>query len=552
MPRVVVVSKPLALLATASITLVSCGAPAALVSSERSDEIAELSVADDPFAPTTPTNVDDEPVDPADPDDPGTTVAEPPSTQPIEPVVLDPNAIDFGDNKPERSYDDFLLAALGDINVWLAEEFPEAFDIPWEPLEGKVYAGYPERADALPGCGEPRTEYRDLQQFVAFYCPVGDFIVYDDGDEPIVFADGTTLEPILFSLAEEFGPATIGIVLAHEYGHAIQRRTGALDRNLPTVTTEQQADCIAGAWAGRASAGLSPGVPFSDADIRAGLISMITVQDPVGIDPTAAGGHGSGFDRVGAFQVGFRSGLDRCAELIDDPLPITPLSFIGDRDAQSGGNAPFGFSEENSELFSFLVPDLNLLYDNDLDVAFPNFEQLELVPTQSPSEVACNDPVGAYANGIVLCVESNTAFLNEPVARQLYLDFGDFGPGYLLGITWAEAAQISANSSLTGEARQLRNDCLTGNWVRTVIPDLDANGNLIIVTDPTTGLNSIQLPAPRDPGRTSSISPNDLTEAIQTAILIGDTTQDANVNGSAFEKIDAFRQGTLNGLPACT
>lgn len=537
--------KRLALLASASLLLAACGAPASLVSSERSDEIRPTSLDDDPFEPTTPTEIDDD-TDPDDPDDPVTTTA-------IEPVVVDPDAIDFGDNKPDREYDDFLLAAISDIDAWFSEEFPNAFGMPWEPLEGKVYAGYPERTEPLPGCGEPVTRYEDLQQFVAFYCPVGDdFIVYDDGDEPIEFADGTVLDPILFSLAAEFGPATIGIVLAHEYGHAVQQRTGALDRNLPTVTTEQQADCIAGAWAGRAASGLAPGVPFSDADIRAGLISMITVQDPVGTDPTAPGGHGSGFDRVGAFQVGFRDGLARCAELIDDPLPITPLQFLGEQDFQSGGNATFGFDEDNAELFSFLVPDLNLLYDNDLDVAFPNFEQLTLIPTQTIDEVACSDPVGSYADGIVLCTETATAYLNEPVARQLYDDFGDFGPGYILGVAWAEAAQISANSTATGEERQLRNDCLTGNWVRTVIPELDANGDLIIVTDPTTGLGSIQLPEPRDPGRTASISPNDLTEAIQTAIIIGDISQDENVNGSAFEKIDAFRQGILNGITACT
>ncbi|BAN03392.1 neutral zinc metallopeptidase [Ilumatobacter coccineus] len=542
--------KRLALIASATLVLAACGAPASLVSSERSDEIRPTALNDDPFEPTTPTEVEVDVT--TDPDDPDTAQTDPSTTTVTEPIVVDPDAIDFGADKPERSYDDFLLAAVSDIDAWFTEEFPDAFGIAWEPLEGSVYAGYPERTDALPGCGEAVTRYEDLQQFVAFYCPVGDFIVYDDGDEPIRFADGTTLDPILFSLAAEFGPATIGIVLAHEYGHAVQQRTGALDRNLATVTTEQQADCIAGAWAGRAASGLAPGVPFTDADIRAGLISMITVQDPVGTDPTAPGGHGSGFDRVGAFQVGFRDGLARCAELIDDPLPITPLQFLGEQDFQSGGNATFGFDEANAELFSFLVPDLNLLYDNDLDVAFPNFEQLELVPTQTEAEVVCANPVGVYDDGIVLCLESNTAFLNEPVARQLYDDFGDFGPGYILGIAWAEAAQISANSTATGEERQLRNDCLTGNWVRTVIPELDANGNLVIVTDPTTGENRILLPEPRDPGRTASISPNDLTEAIQTAILIGDLSQDENINGSAFEKIDAFRQGILNGITACT
>ena len=119
--------------------------------------------------------------------------------------------------------------------------------------------------------------------------------------------------------------------------------------------------------------------------------------------------------------------------------------------------------------------------------------------------------------------------------RQLYDDLGDFAPGYLLGVIWAEHAQITSGSTLRGEERQLRNDCLVGAWVRTVTPD------------PTTGA----LPEPRDPDREASISPNDLTEAIQTAITIGDPTSTTDVLGSPFEKIDAFRRGALGGIDAC-
>lgn len=564
-------ARRLAVITAIVLACAACATTEQVVSVERADRTVtgDTGESGDLFDEATPTRVDEPPTDDTLPstDDPGSTDApptpdDPSSTDPelpdepavtnaVDPVVTDPDAIDFGADKPERPYDDFLLAAVADIDAWFADEFPDAFGQEWEPLEGAVYAGYPERRDDLPGCGEATTSYEDLQQFVAFYCPFGDFIIYDDGDDPIRLPGGVEIPPILFTLAREFGPATIGIVLAHEYGHAVQLRTGTLERNLPTVTTEQQADCIAGAWAGRAAAGQAPGVPFDDSDVRAGLISMITVQDPVGVDPTGPGGHGSGFDRVGAFQVGFNDGLARCAELIDDPLPLTPLQFLGPSDFENQGNAPFGFDEDSGELFSFLVPDLNLLYDNDLDAEFPDFEPLQLTPTQSESEVDCADPIGDYATGIVLCAASGIVYLNEPIAFELYQDFGDFGPGYLLGITWAEAAQISAGSDLDGEQRALRNDCLTGNWVRTVTPELDENGDLIVVTDPDTGLSQVQLPEPRDPERGASISPNDLTEAIQTAILIGDEFTEDDVRGSAFEKIDAFRRGALDGLDAC-
>ena len=257
------------------------------------------------------------------------------------------------------------------------------------------------------------------------------------------------------------------------------------------------------------------------------------MQDPVGLDPNEPGGHGSGFDRVGAFQVGFQEGLVRCERLIDEPLPLTPLQFLSRDDILNEGNAPFGFGED--ELFGFLVPDLNLLYDNDRQGRFPDFTPLTLVSVQSVTEVECSSPFGLFELGVELCSATNTVYLNEPVSRQLYLELGDLAPGYLLGVVWAEHAQITSNSGLRGEERQLQNDCLVGAWIQTVTPD------------PATGA----LPEPRDPERGASISPNDLTEAIQTAIVIGDPTRATDVLGSPFEKIDSFRRGALGGIDAC-
>ncbi len=95
-------------------------------------------------------------------------------------------------------------------------------------------------------------------------------------------------------------------------------------------------------------------------------------------------------------------------------------------------------------------------------------------------------------------------------------------------------AERSIDSSLRGEERALLSDCLVGAWVETVIPGSDG------------------LPTePRAEGRTVTVSPGDLTEAIQTIILIGDVGSDDNVIGSAFEKTDAFRAGVLGGLDAC-
>ncbi len=58
-------------------------------------------------------------------------------------------------------------------------------------------------------------------------------------------------EDLLPELQSKFGDFVIPIVLAHEWGHAVQERSNFTAR---TVTKELQADCFAGGWAKHAQA----------------------------------------------------------------------------------------------------------------------------------------------------------------------------------------------------------------------------------------------------------------------------------------------------------
>ena len=492
-------------LATAGVVVLSACSATVEVTSERADPIG-APYADDPTMTAPPAG------------DPTPTPGSPAPAPPVPPSVdVDQAAINFGPNKPPRAYDDFLLAVMTDLELWWAQTYPEVYGEVFVPLEGDVYAAYPDRPDDIPGCGAPRTTYDDVAQYVAFYCGDGDFMVYDDGDEGL-----------LAELAREYGAATIGTVLAHEFAHAIQLRNGALDRALPTIITEQQADCFAGAWTGRASRGEAATLRFSDGDVRAGLIAMTKVSDPVGTDQFVPGGHGSGFDRVGAFQVGFNEGPARCSELLDDPLPLVPNEFTN-RDLGNGGNAAFGYGE--NDLIGFLPEDLNRYWVEELEIA--GLEPLDLVVLRSADDASCADLRGDLIRGTAWCASTNEVLFNEPAALELYRSLGDFAVGYLLGTAWSEATQEALRSDLTGEARALLNDCLTGGWVKTVTP-ID-----------------FVLPQPRLATRSARISAGDLDEAIQTVLVLGDTGIDDNVIGNAFEKIDAFRTGVINGTDAC-
>ena len=121
----------------------------------------------------------------------------------------------------------------------------------------------PRAHDADPGLrhATSRRPTRRSCDYSAFYCAQGDFMVYDDGEQGA-----------LVQLADELGPSILAVVLAHEFGHAVQSRAGELDRGLPTIVTEQQADCFAGAWVRRRRTGEAPGLAFTDADVRTGLI----------------------------------------------------------------------------------------------------------------------------------------------------------------------------------------------------------------------------------------------------------------------------------------
>ena len=478
-------------------------------------------------------------------DNTGTTpTATTPPAATVPPVTLPPiiepelkadidlaSVVDIGDSKIPRAHDDFLAVALTDVQQWWARVYPDVYGEPFEPLEGGIYAGYAARQGDLPGCGEPSTSYDDLTQFAAFYCQFGDFMIYDDDDSE---------NSILTPLADDLGAAVMGVVLAHEYGHAIQERTGVLAAGLPTIRTEQQADCFAGAWTGQAYRGESELLRLGDRDLRTGLIAMLTVRDPVGTDQFDEGGHGSAFDRVGAFQEGFGRGPARCAELIEDPLPLMPNQFQPQSvDALLGGNAPYrceeligtGVSQEVIDACTpaptFLSDDLNSFWTTAIG---PEFPTLTLEPTDDLGASACDDGI-ALADEVVLCPSRSSVIYLEPAVLDLYREFGDFTLGYFLGLAWGETAQRVNGNTLEGEKRSLLNDCYTGAWVQDITPDSTGQTN-------------------REDSDVQS-SPGDLDEAIRMAILEGDEGANVNRVGSPFEKIEDFRIGVLGGLDAC-
>jgi predicted metalloprotease len=510
----------------ATVVVAACGSSDPQVSAGRARPIqvdttpqpTDAPATTEASAPTAPPVTDEPPATEA----PETTTGAP-VTAPADPKGG--ATIDFGSGKQARDYDGYLVKAIADIQAFWRTTFPKVFGKPYTDLQHGIYAVYPGR-QGVPGCGSAQTTFTDVKDN-AFYCFVGDFVAYDDQD-------------LLPSLHSDLGDAVIGLVFAHEWGHAIQQRAGVDTQHVPTITAEQQADCYAGAWIAHLSRGENPALKFTDNDLKKALVGMIAVRDHPGAVSTDPAAHGSAFDRVGALQDGFLHGAEKCATYIESPPPTILLPFSQQELATRGdraGDAPFEDQPPSTDataekgIFQLIQQSLEVFWPFQLDKTGTAFTPPTAEAVDDVSRADCNKvPSDAETLGAFYCKQNNEVFYDGPLARDQYDRIGDFAPAIIVAIAWSEAVQEAQDSGLTAEDRALQNDCLAGAWTHDVIPG--------------------QAEEP-DGEQQTQLSPGDLDEAVQSLIDRADEHTDDNVVGSPFERVDAFRTGVLNGLPGC-
>lgn len=127
---------------------------------------------------------------------------------------------------------------------------------------------------------------------LALYCPVEEAIYYS----PAGFDEHR-------QRIGDFAPI---VVLAHEWGHHIQRLLGVTPS--PGNAVELQADCLAGVYARDAGQRclLDPG------DITEAVAIAAALGDPLSLPQDAPGAHGIDDDRISAFMRGYLGGLAMC------------------------------------------------------------------------------------------------------------------------------------------------------------------------------------------------------------------------------------------------
>jgi predicted metalloprotease len=446
---------------------------------------------------------------------PTTTVA--PDSPPISPPdtkappggsTTIPRTSTTSDPAAAGDYHDLVAAAIDDLSAFWGKAFPDTYGRPYKGLRGGVIAAT-RRSTNIPSCGGQGGTYRDVQEN-ASYCGDGqDYIVYDD----------QILAP---DLAEKFGPASMAVVIAHEWGHAIQFRANVNERS---IIMEQQADCFAGSWTAHAINDRPPGVTVATDDINGILAAMISVSDTKGTSATDGQAHGSGFDRVSAFQEGFTQGPKACAKYPSSPPVVIELPFQDAVDQDLEGNLPY--------------PDAIEAMTKDLDLFFA--EEFTGWTNLAASAVAFRGaaPSGCAVERAAFCKAKGVIAYDDIFMQSKAYKIGDFAVGSQLAGAWAEAALQREGSTLTGPARSLRADCYVGGWTKAQLPKPTPRQRPTTSSSPSTTVDPKK--------RTLILSPGDLDEGV-VATLRYRTADDA----PPFDRIAAFRKGLLGGRAACT
>jgi predicted metalloprotease len=381
------------------------------------------------------------------------------------------------------------------VDFW-AKEFPSVYDKGFQQLRGGFQAKTPQSPPF--SCAGRRQTYDDLKGN-AFYCggPDDDYIAYD----------ATQLFP---QLNNEFGGIAPAVVLAHEMGHAIQRRA---EVDAPSVVTELQADCFAGSWLRYTEKTSADPVDLAGGALDTSISTILVLRDQPGTPATNPQAHGLGFDRVNAFQTGYEGGTSECATFPEGRAVTTELPFRTVTEARTGGNLPFGEA----------VPVLSGSLDAYWTGAFPQvapgktFDRPGRTPVDRRPEANCVVEVGAG-----YCSDDNSVVQVTPELLQAHQRIGDLATGAALSNAWGLAAQSQAGRSPSGRESGLQRDCFTGAWISTLAGDGPAG---------------------------TSLSPGDVDEVLAT-IVAGSVDQADR--GGAFERTAAMRRGLFDGIGACT
>lgn len=406
------------------------------------------------------------------------------------------------------SVEEVSAAAIADLEAYWAFEMPAIWGLSYETLDfiGPYFISQGDR----PRCGGPLAEESYVGN--AFYCGFDDTIQWDH-------------ETLMTPLFEEFGDFTVALVLAHEWGHAIQERYGFDDR-LPTIVSELQADCFAGAWTGRVAANETPVFRLAPGDLEEAMAGFLLIGDGLGSAPGGPNAHGGSFDRLNAFFDGFQNGAGRCAEYEEDRPTIVFIGLVEGDDPIEGGDLPLAdapdiLAEALEVFWGIVYPETwgaAWVPVSDWGPYFPSTGNL-------PQCGGFTNAESFYPGNAFYCADDDyVAWDGEGLFPGLYTEIGDFALGLVLANEWGRAVLDRRGLATDGPEAQVRVDCMAGVWTAAM----------------TFDENPMQL----------YLSAGDLEEAI-AGLLALSASPGSDGAVTAFQRFDAFRSGFFDGIGAC-
>jgi len=383
--------------------------------------------------------------------------------------------------------------AIADLQAFWAEQMPQVFGKPYRPVSA-FFSVDPEGEQPAP-CTSSAADIRGN----AFYCPSQDIVAWD---RKVLFPD----------LAKRFGTFLIALVLAHEWGHVIQHRTSLpSDR---TIVLETQADCYAGSWTAAALYGKAKHFPIDRQELDQALAGYLLFRDPVGAQAADRQAHGSGFDRISAFQEGFDQGAKHCATFSDDRT-FTEIPFGSAKDAAQQGNLPY------DQAISQGPADIEDFWNTSFEKTFGR--KWAPAPKLAPFDGDSNRPScdGAKVGGVRYCAADDTIYFDrQDAVKGVYDQTGDFGPMSLIAVAYGQAARKRLGQSVNGEPALLSSICLAGAYASDVFHQRRSGQNVL------------------------TLSPGDLDEAIQALLTFAGQSGIFEAGGTTgFERVAAFRKG---------
>ncbi|WP_040804690.1 metallopeptidase [Nocardia concava] len=440
-------------------------------------------------------------------DDPFKVAGLPTTSGPNGPRAGVPDASLVAQNSDNGAIDHLVLNAIDDIQTYWQTEFPKEFGGAFAPVDKFIsWSAKTPRSQAGQFCGE--SSYRLVN---AAYCRLDGSIGWDRG-------------VLLPAVAEEFGKMSVVMVLAHEYGHAIQEMAKTVGRKTPTIVKEQQADCFSGAFIRSVAEGKAKHFTLNTSDgLNQVLAATVAFRDADPDDPQNV--HGSAFERVTAVQIGFTDGAKGCKAIDQNEID------------RRRGNLPQTLNNDAQRGQS----DVTQATLQEMAKAMASIMPIKNEPKYSYDSAKLNCRNGADTAPVTYCPATNLIGTDVPALHDRGVSnaddqdalpanvTGDF-TAYIVFISrYTLAVQNAAGQALKGAKTGLRAACLSGVIsAKLADPNRSKQGDV-------------------------SLSAGDLDEAVSGLLSDGLAASDTDGKTvpSGFSRVDAFRAGVLGTADTC-